>query len=288
MFWFVLAIFAAFFGALYFFEMKTLIPSMNPNLASGVVLSASGLMLFIFSAFNGIPETGADFLPALFLAAFLNALAAFLYLRALKMTDLSLAMPITAFTPIFLILVSPLILGEFAGSGGIAGIVLIVIGSYVLNVDHHERLLSPFRELYRNKGMLCMLGVSFIFSVSANFNKMVFLNSDAFFGPALVWTLTGAAMLFMFFFKSGKTPKNLKTRWRSILLATFASAASTILVNFAWSMEIVPYVTSVYRTGVVFSVLLGGIFLHEKRLPQHLIAAVLMVFGVAMVIIASG
>ena len=57
-------------------------------------------------------------------------------------------------TPLFLLITSPIILGEFPGFLGVVGIVFIVAGSYVLHLkSHRNNFWDPFRCLIREKGL---------------------------------------------------------------------------------------------------------------------------------------
>ena len=77
-----------------------------------------------------------------------------------------------SFTPLFLLIISPIIVGEFPTEKGLIGIVLIVVGSYLLNVNLKEKeILLPLKSLMKNKATRYMLIVAFIWSISANFDK---------------------------------------------------------------------------------------------------------------------
>ena len=58
-----------------------------------------------------------------------------LYMRAIRESPLSLTLPYLAFTPVFNILTGYIFLGEQVSSAGMAGIVLVVCGAWLLNLD---------------------------------------------------------------------------------------------------------------------------------------------------------
>ena len=68
-----------------------------------------------------MPETDSTFWAALITALPLEVTAFILYIRALKESPLSLTIPFLAFTPVFLIVTSFLILGELPDKSGAAG-----------------------------------------------------------------------------------------------------------------------------------------------------------------------
>ncbi len=74
-------------------------------------------------------------------------------MKAIQVSDLSLAVPMVALTPFFLLLTSPLLVGEFPAPLGVVGIVLIVAGSYLMKVRERARgLLAPFRVTSGREG----------------------------------------------------------------------------------------------------------------------------------------
>lgn len=104
-----------------------------------------------------------------------------------------------AFTPVFLLETSFLILGEVPTPAGALGMVLIASGAYSLHLDPFVRgpaaLVTPFCRLFSDRVVQSMLGVAFLFSISVNFDKQVVENSDPFFGSVLVFLLLALAFL---------------------------------------------------------------------------------------------
>ena len=83
----------------------------------------------------GIPTLQPGFWLALLIGGGLNILAFTLYVRALKLADLSLTVPLVTLTPLFLLVTSPLLVQEWPTWADGIGVVLLVIGSYVLNLN---------------------------------------------------------------------------------------------------------------------------------------------------------
>ena len=116
----------------------------------------------------------------------LELAAFFLYMRALKLSPLSLSLPFLAFTPVFMILTGRLILDEALTAGGVLGILLIVLGAYVLNLSKMKSgLLGPIRAVMREPGSWIMLLVSFVYSITAPIGKVAILHSNPWFFAAV-------------------------------------------------------------------------------------------------------
>eukprot|EP00198_Chlamydomonas_reinhardtii_P002664 XP_001692000.1 predicted protein [Chlamydomonas reinhardtii] len=58
----------------------------------------------------------------------------FMYQRAVCMSPLSLTIPYLAFTPAILIVTAYIFLGELPGSSGVAGVCVVALGGYLLNL----------------------------------------------------------------------------------------------------------------------------------------------------------
>ena len=76
-----------------------------------------------------LPTLSPGFWPAVLTALPLEMLAAVLYVRALKLSPLGLTLPFLALTPVFLLVIPWLLLGERIAPAGVAGILCIAAGS---------------------------------------------------------------------------------------------------------------------------------------------------------------
>src|SRR4030042_133038 len=113
MFWFVYAIFGALCDATHIMLIKRLLnQKINLYILGSVTCLCTFLILFCISILYGIPHLGPVFYSSVLITVSLNVVATILYFKVLQTTDLSLAVPMMAFTPVFLILTSSLVLQE--------------------------------------------------------------------------------------------------------------------------------------------------------------------------------
>src|SRR3989344_2200008 len=101
------------------------------------------LPLVLFT--NSFQQVNYTFWIAVFATSSLNTITSLLFVKAIKDSPLSLTLPIVALTPIFLLITSPIIVGEFPKLLGVLGIITTVIGSYILNLS--KRVHSPIEPL---------------------------------------------------------------------------------------------------------------------------------------------
>jgi len=308
MLWIFLALLGAVANAAYFIIVKKFISSVDPKILTGIGFTIGGILLFAVSAYQGFPEIGPEFFPAVAITVFLNICGLSLIFKALSSSDLSLSVPMLSFTPVFLIGTSYVILHEAPSFFGFLGICIIVSGSYVLNISAgHEHVLDPIRSMMRNRASWYMLLVAFLFAVSINFDKIALLNSDPFFGMALTVMSIGIAFLIMSVYsfivrrhQDRDLPPNplKKEGWQEIptravsqkqfailtLLIGLFVAIEAASINVAYTLQIVPYVIAIKRLSIIFMVLYGTIVLSEGDITKRVMGATIMVAG-AMIIL---
>lgn len=284
--WFIFALLGAFFDATYYTVIKKSLKNLNQYVLSTGVFLTTAIILLIISLFKGLPELGPLFYTSVLATGILNLVAAVLYFKALKITDLSLAIPMMSFTPVFLILTSFFIMRELPTSIGILGICLIVIGSYFLNTSKNStKLFDPLKAIFTNKGTLYMLVVAFLFSISTNYDKLAVQNSDAFFSSAMIFLFVGISFLIISLFKAKKELINSKKHFSKFLLAGSILALIAISINFAFTTQIVPYVISIKRTSILFTLVYGAFLFKEKGMLRRSLGAVVMLIGALLIIL---
>jgi drug/metabolite transporter (DMT)-like permease len=278
--WFIFAILGAIFQSVYYASVKKLTEKFDVYVLGSGIFITSFFISITVSLFKGIPDFGSGFYYALFATGILHIIAQSLLYRALKSTELSLAIPLVGFTPIFLIFTSFFMLGEIPSIFGIFGIILIVFGSFVL-----KKKDSSFFSILKNKGTLLMLIVAFIYSISSNYDKLLMINSDSIFGTAIKSLFTGIAFLTISILKKQKPIKKIKKHWPYMYLGGIIFALSGLSINLALTMNIVPYVISLKRSNILFSIILGGLFFKEKDIAQKILGASIIILGVLMIIL---
>jgi len=253
-----------------------------------VVAWALRLIAFLFLLpllfFIQIPEIKPLYWWALLVSGGFNVATTVIYMKALKHSDLSLSVPFISFSPMFLLITSPIILGEYPNWIGFIGVMLIVFGSYTMNLQSlSSGWLSPFKSLYENMGSRYMLGVAMIWSVTANFDKIGVQSSSPIFWAISV---TGTMSLFLFpvvWFKSRQSLGSFKTRITNLIPIGFFSALTLAFQMSALKLTLVAYILSIKRTSGVLAVLWGALIFKETNIRQRVIGSAIMVAGVVCI-----
>ena len=244
----------------------------------------------------GVPPAGAGLTIAILGSAVPNVLAYLLLVRSLRLSDLSLVAPLMGLTPLFLLVTSPLILGERAAPLGLLGVLLIVIGAYVLNVeDIRHGVLAPFRALLRDRGARIMLGVAFLWSISANFDKIGVQATSPIAWPVVVHGFIALALgpvVLARRVERGRARSDRVVPPRGsapilMLLAGLVNALAMIAQMTALTLTLVPYVIALKRTSVLFSVGLGRLLFGEGHIRARAFGASIILAGVIVFALAG-
>lgn len=234
--------------------------------------------------FTEIPKLGDKFLFALIIGGSLNIVATILYMRAIKLSDLSIATPMVTFTPLFLLITSPLIVKEFPSAFGIVGIFLIIVGSYMLNINKKSQgYLAPFKALMEQKGPKLMLLVAFIWSITSNFDKVGIQNSSPTFWLICINIFIAFFMFPIVLYKSRENLKKVKSNLKILVPIGLMGGLTLICQMEAISLTLVAYVIAIKRTSAIISVIFGCLIFKEKGIKERLAGAMVMVAGVLFI-----
>ncbi|MEG4228011.1 EamA family transporter [Microcoleus sp. N9_B2] len=240
------------------------------------------LIPWVFS--TEIPALNSQFWLALLIGGSINAVTALLYIKALKVSDLSLTVPLLALTPLFMLVTSPLIVGEYPQFFDYIGILLIVAGSYLLNIkDKSKGYLAPFKALLDEPGSKLMLIVAFLWSIAGNFDKIGVTNSHPIFW---VFSLFGTMSVLLLPVLLHKTPNPGRQIFKQLpMLAAmgFFNAIGIIFQMQALTLTLVVQVIAIKRTSVLMGVLFGHFIFKEKDIQQRLLGAGIMILGVLFI-----
>jgi drug/metabolite transporter (DMT)-like permease len=292
MIWFLAALLGALCQACYSTGVKKWVHMAPTPLFAGATYTTGALILLIVSVVQGIPTPGPSFMGAVVVTVAINLLATHLFFSSLRTTDLSLSIPMLAFTPAFLLITSALILGEEASLAGVAGIGAVVVGAFLITAPGGmapRSWTSYLPHLMRARGVQKMLVVAFLFSISVNYDKIIVMESDPTFGPAvvllslgLILTLSHAAMARP---GPGVGGRSLPPLPVTVVLGVFL-AVEAFAVNYAYTLTLASYVIAVKRQSIVFAVLAGGLLLGEENLKRRLAGSAIMVVGAVMMVLA--
>jgi len=284
--WILLALLCSLFNALQGAHGKRILGRIDPYVVTWAMFpyALPFLLLALWAA--GLPQVKPSFWPALAATLAINLLAFTLYVRAIKLSPLSLTFPFLAFTPLLLVLTGYVALGELPDALGAVGILLIVAGAYVINLDRlREGLLGPVRHIARERGSLLMLIVAALWAISAAADKVALLNSSPFFFLVVFHILFPVCYFPVLLVKASGHKRQILREAPALLAFAFVGALMVLFQMAAVRLTLVSYVIALKRAGMLFSILLGYFFFGERQLRIRLAGASLMVAGVGCILL---
>lgn len=282
---YILAILTCIFFGLQGTYGKVLTKQFPSAIITWAMFSFSLPFLLIFLIVSGIPRIEMFTFAWATLTSFLINIIAFnLFFKALSLSSLSLTMPFTAFTPIFLIPVAYVILGELPDLKGGSGIALIILGAYGLHAGSGN-LLQPFRNFFLNKGTRYMLIVALMWSVSATVEKAAVLSSSPEFYGVVIYFLLSVAYLPYIYFYHREAAKAIPGNLKKLSLLGIITGAMIIFQFTSYEYLLASYVVAFKRAGVIVSVLLGYLLFKEEKIFKNLIFTAFMVAGVILIML---
>lgn len=286
--WVLFALLAAFSLATSDALTKKALSIHNEYLIAWLRLLVSLPLLLISLLFVPVPTLDSDFYIAFFTALPLEIIAIILYIKALKVSPLSLTLPFLSLTPIFLIIVPYIILGEKVSFLGALGVLFIAAGGYSLNISEFKKgVFEPFVAIKREKGSIFMVGVALIYSFTSSLGKRAIEHSSPiFFGATyiavLVMFLTPIALY------KGKDEIRMIFRngaLKSSILPGILQSVMIISHMIAMSLTKVAYMISVKRLSLLIGVFYGYLFFKESGIKERLLGTTLMLIGFVLIVV---
>ena len=212
----------------------------------------------------------------------LEITALILYVKAIKLSPLSLTIPFMALSPVFITVIAFFLLGERPDKSGIIGIFLITIGAYLLNAKASSiGLLGPIKAIAKERGSVLMIIVAIIYSITSTIGKIAVQHSSPIFFGFFYPLLLTIALSMVVGIKG--TLHQVVSRPVTFLTIGLFTAIMILSHFMAISMADVAYVISVKRTSLVFSVIYGMIVFKERDIGERLLGSLFMLAGVVSI-----
>ncbi|NQE34337.1 EamA family transporter [Microcoleus asticus] len=282
--WLIFGILTAFFEAVKDVFGKQNLKKSDEYVVAWSLSFFSVIFLIPWVLYTGIPPLNSQFWLALLIGGSINAVTALLYIKALKLSDLSLTVPLLALTPLFMLVTSPLIVGEYPKFLDYIGILLIVAGSYLLNIKEKSKgYLAPFKALLDEPGPKLMLIVAFLWSIASNFDKIGVTNSYPIFWIFCLFGTMSVLLLPVLLHKTPNPGQKILKQLPMLAAMGFINATGVIFQMQALTLTFVVRVIALKRTSVLMGVLFGHFIFKEKDIQERLLGAAIMILGVLFI-----
>lgn len=289
--WIFLALSCAFLTATSASISKIILKRNNEYLVGWLRLVISAPLLLLILFWIDVPELDIIFLRSLVILIPLEITAYMLYIKAIKYSPLSLTLPFLALTPVFIIITGQLILGETIGMRGVFGILVVVLGAYLLNIEtFHLGALEPLRSIFKEKGSVYVIIVAFIYSITATLGKLAINHSSPLFFSAVYYPIVSVFLmpLVIVKYKQGVLKPGMLKKDRFLLIFLGIAFALTMILHcLGISMTKAAYMITVKRFSMVFALIYGWLLFKEKQIANRFLGVAIMLIGVLIISLAN-
>jgi len=248
------------------------------------LLATASVPLFGAAVLFGepVPVQTSYWLPALGSVA-LNVVANLTFLEAVRISPLSVTVPLLSLTPVFTALLGFAVLGERPAPLDLVGILLVVIGAFWLNVEPK----SSARAFVSQPGAWLMAGTALLLSLTIPLDKLaVGRASPPFHGLVLTAGIALGALTVLTVQKRWGELAGLRRGWLPFVLALVSSTLALGFQLVALKVVLVSLIETLKRgIGNLLAVILGRAVFGEAVTPGKLAAALLMAAGVALILL---
>ena len=222
------------------------------------------------------------FLPG-FVVSTLAIMGAMLFIKAVQLSPLSLVIPMLSFTPVFAVLTSAFILGEYPSERQLIGIGIIVSGAFSLGWTGHQAGNRGWHE----PGVWMMLAVSLCWAATLTFDKLALNYAEVPMHALMQSMLMGIGLWIILAIRGSLSElKKISTHKKLYLWAVIISCLATGTQLVAITTIQVGVVEAIKRSlGLALSVLSGWIFFKEPPTLMKQASVVWMGVGVLIVVL---
>jgi len=244
---------------------------------------------------NPAPVEPAYWLPALG-SVVLNVVANLTFLEAVRISPLSVTVPLLSLTPVFTALLGFALLGELPAPLALVGIALVVVGAFWLNVGMTagsgeaapggQRSLA--RAFFSQPGAWLMAGTALLLSLTIPLDKLAVRRaSPPFHGLVLTAGIALGALAVLAVQKRWSELAGLSRGWKPFVLALISSTLALGFQLVALQVGVLVSLIETLKRGIgnLLAVILGRAVFGETVTPGKLAAALLMAAGVALILL---
>ncbi len=252
---------------------------------SYIVLMLISLPLLILVEHSVIED---GFWLNILLAALLDMAGTLFLVLSLSKTDLSVFGPLNAYKVVISMILAVIFLGEVPSLQGFSGVMIILLGSFLLFPPAASSSSNRLWNLFRQRGVQYRFLSILLFSIGTLPLKNAVLSGGA-LATTLYWCLFGLPFsVVLYYWFGGKrlqvdwqTAKQHRSHFLWLGSFIFLMQYTTMLV---FSQLLVAYSLALFQLSMVLQVFLGYRIFHEKHILRRLSACGVMIAGCLLVL----
>jgi len=227
----------------------------------------------------------------IFVAALLAAIAFFLVAKGIRHLELSTVSPLLSLSPGTTSLLAFFILGETLTLIQIGGILLMIVGSYILTTHPHKSIFEPFRVFSESRYVHLVLLSLLFYSVAAIFDRAILNDFGVSISIYIFFSHIFIAILYILtagLFGAGirGVKEGFKLGGFNLFLTSLFTVGYRFFQMEALQLISVGLVSAVTRASSFFTTLIGGELFHEHNLMRKVIASFVIVAGSILIAVS--
>jgi drug/metabolite transporter (DMT)-like permease len=265
--------------------------SANPLFIIGATDALLTLAAIPLLFLGGLPlHLGAGFWPNMIMAASLAVGSNALLVYALQSTGLSVLGPINAYKSVISLVLGVFLLGEIPAPLGLAGVLLIVAGSYfVVDRDSNQPRTNAFALFFRERGIQFRFAALALSATEAIFLKKALLLSSPVI-TFIFWSILGlpiaaAAIALLVRRRLGNDFVVFRHHWRTYLWLATTTGVMQLTSLLTFGKLQVGYSLALFQLSTLISVFLGYRYFQEGQIRKRLVGSLIMAAGAALIVL---
>lgn len=283
--WIIIILGSGFFFSLNHIVRKKLLEDTNVTDMMIVTGSFGFFMMLPFLTFVDFSISSWNLFLIMINTAFAFG-GSFLLNIAYKKCEISAVSPLLNINPLFVILLSYLTFGEVLSSKQFAGVMLILIGGYIITLNDIKYFFQPFSAIPK-KYFLIVFCTLVLWSFCPVINRIVLFDVDTvtymFFFAMFIWLIQLILLIYKNNFKM--IAAMTRKKWPLLVMASAFWITSDFLHLFAIAIPtvFVSLVIPVKRLSNLLTVVLGGALFKEKNMIVKSAACIFMLAGLFVI-----
>ncbi len=234
----------------------------------------------------------------IYIASSFYTIAFFYRVKAIRHMDISVVTPLMIFAPAMTSVLAIFFLGEFLSALQVAGIALLLLGAYMLQItNRHSSLLEPLKMIFTSRYSSYVLASSLLFSffllitrALANSAGLNYINPMTYIVLLNLFAAINFFIISTLFFNGFSSYREGFKQSKLMVLSAVLILALGIFRILAISMPHakLALVAALSESYVLLDVYAGGRLFHERNIRWKIIGTMVMLFGVYVVVMYAG
>lgn len=208
--------------------------------------------------------------------------------RGIRHMEISLSSPLFLLGPFITTLFAFILLGEKISSLQVTGMVILLLGTYILETTHFMEVGEFWNNIWKNKYSRYILFGLVLYAITAIADRIVLgkFGAPAGLYLAIAQVFIAIEFLLLTWHHRGSplvSFKLVQTHWKSIIILAILMVSYRYFSSLAIALAAAGLVTAIKRSSSLFSTVTGGGLFHDHGIWRKTTACLIMLIGVYLI-----